>query len=453
MIRRLLVPAYLFVCILLGGASTAGYLPNMLLQLMAVPILCLALLAQRQTPLSGPSRSLLILTLGMIALLLLQLVPLPPSLWSLLPGRERIVQGYELLGAPLPWLPITLAPSRALATTLWILPAIAILLGILRLGAYRSAYLAGILVAAALLSIGVGGVQAADADSPFYFYRVTNFGVAVGFFANANHLATLLLMTIPFAAALLLSKSEGRDTPSSRSARVLVFAALFLVIAIGLAINGSLAGIGLAVPVVGASLLIARKNRRKVKPWWGIAAVGALTIGSVAVVVVGPFGNNLTSAEAQSSTISRYTSISTTAKAGLDYLPAGSGLGSFQDVYRTYEDPNGIIETWMNHAHSDFAEIFLELGLPGVLLVILFLIWWTRRTIAIWSSGGDVFARAASIATGAVLAHSLVDYPLRTAAIAAAFAACCALMAEPRERSSRKARSVSDAEEVRHLTA
>jgi hypothetical protein len=204
---------------------------------------------------------------------------------------------------------------------------------------------------------------------------------------------------------------------------------------------------------VGASLLIARKNRRKVKPWWGIAAVGALTIGSVAVVVVGPFGNNLTSAEAQSSTISRYTSISTTAKAGLDYLPAGSGLGSFQDVYRTYEDPDGIIETWMNHAHSDFAEIFLELGLPGVLLVILFLIWWTRRTIAIWSSGGDVFARAASIATGAVLAHSLVDYPLRTAAIAAAFAACCALMAEPRERSSRKARSVSDAEEVRHLTA
>ena len=42
-------------------------------------------------------------------------------------------------------------------------------------------------------------------------------------------------------------------------------------------------------------------------------------------------------------------------------------------------------------------------------------------------------ARAASIASAAILAHSLVDFPLRTAAISAAFAMFAALLADRRQ--------------------
>jgi hypothetical protein len=42
------------------------------------------------------------------------------------------------------------------------------------------------------------------------------------------------------------------------------------------------------------------------------------------------------------------------------------------------------------------------------------------------------FARAAAIASAAVLIHSLVDFPLRTAAIAACFGMCLALLADSR---------------------
>ena len=42
------------------------------------------------------------------------------------------------------------------------------------------------------------------------------------------------------------------------------------------------------------------------------------------------------------------------------------------------------------------------------------------------------FARAASIASAAVLVHSLVDFPLRTAAISACFGMCLALLADSR---------------------
>ena len=39
-------------------------------------------------------------------------------------------------------------------------------------------------------------------------------------------------------------------------------------------------------------------------------------------------------------------------------------------------------------------------------------------------------SRAAVIASAAILAHSLVDYPLRTAAISALFAMCLAFLAD-----------------------
>ena len=52
-----------------------------------------------------------------------------------------------------------------------------------------------------------GGMQ-----SPWYFYDITNYGVAVGFFSNANHEATLLVATVPFLAALYLAATvKGRS--------------------------------------------------------------------------------------------------------------------------------------------------------------------------------------------------------------------------------------------------
>lgn len=450
--RRILIPVYLFLCLLLGGASLGGYLSNMVLQLLALPIILFSLLAERKSPNSLQTRSLLILFAALVMLLVLQLVPLPPAIWTALPGRERVVEGYELLGVSLPWLPLTLAPARALATLLWMLPATAVLLGITLLGAFRTRWIAWAVVAATILSIVVGGAQVADDGSPFYFYQVTNTGLAVGFFANANHQATLLLATGPLLVALFLSFQSGGGSIHKTSGRALAFGAGLGIVGIGLAINTSLAGIGLAVPVAWACWLMTSRRRRKTKLKWAALGLGFLTVASVAAIFSAPFMNGGGSAERRGSVETRSTSIQTTARAAIDHLPLGAGLGSFEEVYRTYEDPARVDRAWMNHAHSDFTELFLELGLPGLVLVGLFLLWWVRRSIAIWASGEDHFARAATIASGAILAHSMVDYPLRTVAIGAVFAACCALMANPRERSSRK-QAQADSDGPRHLSA
>jgi hypothetical protein len=67
------------------------------------------------------------------------------------------------------------------------------------------------------------------------------------------------------------------------------------------------------------------------------------------------------------------------------------------------------------------------------LLLLAFGIWWARRVIAVWSGRGEriFLERAATVASAVVLVHSLVDYPARTAAITALFAASLAILAGP----------------------
>jgi O-antigen ligase len=108
---------------------------------------------------------------------------------------------------------------------------------------------------------------------------------------------------------------------------------------------------------------------------------------------------------------------------------------------------------YMNHVHSDYIELALETGIPGLLVLALFLLWWVRRTVSIWKADEpDYFARAATIASAGILAHSLVDYPLRTAAMSAVFAMCCALMAEPRGE-VKTAQGRAAGKGARHLSA
>src|SRR5262245_52219862 len=134
-VRHFVVPIFLGFCLVLGGASAAGYPANMLLQLAAIPIIAWSLLVERNAPLPRVARQLLILTAAMLALILVQLVPLPSGLWSVLPGRGEASAGFALLGEPLPWLGISLTPDRTLAAALWLLPSLAILVAMVRAGA------------------------------------------------------------------------------------------------------------------------------------------------------------------------------------------------------------------------------------------------------------------------------------------------------------------------------
>ncbi|MGH6783229.1 MAG: O-antigen ligase family protein, partial [Sphingomicrobium sp.] len=205
----------------------------------------------------------------------------------------------------------------------------------------------------------------------------------------------------------------------------------------------------LVIPVLAASALIAIRTSAAVRRA-AIVIAALVMVGGVAAINSTAIGGSRIGADAASSVQSRQEILATTTTAMRAYMPWGSGLGTFRPVYDSFEDPDRVTPTYSSHAHNDYAELALELGLPGVFLLLLFFYWWGRAAVDSWRSPeAQPYVRAAVVASGAILAHSIVDYPLRTAAIGSVFAMCLAFLADrvkgdPLERSElRAARHVS----------
>ena len=447
--RQLVIPVYLFLCLLLGG-SAQGVWGNMILQLLGVAIIAWALIERPPEKLVKPARQLLWLAAAAIALVLLQLIPLPPAIWTKLGGREAIADGYRILGLGVPALPASLTPYRTIDSLLSAIPPLAVVLGVVRLKAFRAAYAAAAIIAGTLGGICLSALQVSTASggaSPWYLYPITNVGVGVGFFANANHMATLLLISMPFIAAMA---AAARGSKIQRySAFVAVSAGLALLTLIGIGLNRSLAGYALVIPVLlGSLIIVLGRNRR-----WNVAlavSAGLLMTVALGAMATTAIGSDRLGAEARESSGSRAEILGPTLEIARKHLALGTGLGSFRPVYAMHEDPDRVTTTYVIHAHNDYAQWAMEMGVPGVLVMILFLAWWVRAVVRIWSDGqSSAFARAATIASAAILAHSLVDFPLRTSAIAASFAFCIALLAD--RRSPQHVNS-GDLRPTRHFT-
>ena len=428
-LRTAIAPAYLLLCLILGG-SAQGVWGVGLLQILAILIIAWAFLDPRRVGAPKPGRQLLALFLVAIAFIALQLLPLPPFIWTHLPGREIIVEGRLLLGLPLGWSAISLAPYDTLAAILPLLPPLAMLVAIFRLGSDSAAWLSVALIAATFLGILLGLLQVSAADpaaSPWYLYKFTNFGLATGFFANSNHMASLLLLAIPFIVALGAAFRRSATEQRKKYALLALTAGGLGVCLIGLALNRSLAGFGLAIPVTIASLLMVVRLGKAVRV--GAIALGLAALAGFIVLVYSPMSDRLTVNGAAASVSTRQEMLSRSIDAIREYHVVGSGFGTFQRVYNMFEEPERVGDEIINHAHNDYLEILMETGLAGMLLVLLFLAWWVdavRRMLS--TPSADEFAMAGAIGSAAILIHSAVDFPLRTSAIAAAFAMCLALI-------------------------
>jgi len=199
-------------------------------------------------------------------------------------------------------------------------------------------------------------------------------------------------------------------------------------ILIGIALNRSLAALLLVVPVLLATALMIPGGWRF--RWMGVPIAILGLAAAVAALSINPLNSTAASEAKEVSLQSRQMIWRTTGEAIAHSFPFGTGFGSFAQVYRLYENPETVDSTYVNHAHNDYLELTLELGIGGVLLILAFFAWWGRRVAQIWSTNlSSPFERAATIASAAILAHSAVDYPLRTSAMAAVFAICIAILA------------------------
>lgn len=451
----ILTSAVFSLALVLGGGTIQGLTSDAIVELASLPLLGWAVARIVAAPRRREAIFPVSVACGIVILLLLHLIPLPPSVWTSLPGRYRLVETYDLIGLDLPWWPLSLQPEASCRALLSILPATAIFLAILTVEARQRRLLTVAFVVFAGLSVLLGLLQVMQGrDSAFRFYEFTNQTSSVGFFANRNHYATLLCAAVPFTLGWTIYYSGARRQGWQFGS--LAMGLLAVIMILGIALSYSRAGFALAVFAFGTSVFLLDFDEVKKSRRAGIRAV-LLGVSLVAVAAVGYYAlpGLIESIVSKTDVGVRTQTWEITRVAAARMFPTGAGFGAFQTVYEWFDRPEALIAaTFVNRAHNDWLELVVEAGLPAVLLMLSFLSWYLHRAWRSWNSTAtetslDIkLARAGSLSVLVILLHSFVDYPLRTLAAQAIFAFCCSLLVAPLleanpEKSSAKRRSVS----------
>lgn len=432
--------------LLLGGNSAEGARINLLLEGVSLVVLLATILFSGRFGRPESTKALAVFLAGLSLLYVVQLVPLPPQLWSALPGRELITRGYALLDVSLPWRPLTFSVDRTIASATALLPGLCALSLVLRMPMRHVGTLGVGVITISVLSVLVGIAQVVGGEgSGLYWHNPRATGAAHGFFANPNHLSTLLLVTIPLLVALTLTTIAQHPARQKSLSMILGGAALLLLF--GVLSSGSTGGLTLLLPTLLASgVMLMRHPRLR-----GISGRRAIMVSLAVLAAVSvPFmlvlfrhqtfswGSSLGFGELERLGIGR-----TAMAAAVQYFPLGSGLGTFPLVYPAHESLSNVSNIFINHAHNDYLELLFESGIMGAALIVAMFAWWARRTMTAWSARDDLapWAQASSIAIAIIAVHSGFDYPARTPAILALGAVFCALL----ERARTLARKVTPA--------
>lgn len=430
--------ALLALSFVLGGSSQGHALRLALVELASLPLLVLAGGRLAQTERWREHRFALGILAAIVAIPLLQLIPLPPAVWSGLPGRDQMVLALQIAGVEPGWAPLTVSPDRTWASALALAPPAAFFLAMLSLTQIQGVRLIQLCLGAAIAGILLGAAQLASGGEDLYLWNWTGAGSVTGFFANRNHLASSLLVTLPFAVVFGAATLRRRD----RRTAALWFAALFAgLVVVALAAIRSRAGITLFTPVLLISLLAAWIAAGRGRPGAGllvmVGAVGA-ALTAVAVLALPPILARFDTEGAPEVRFERWPLVAETAQI---YLPLGTGIGSFDAIYRSVEPLEELDGSFFNQAHNEYLETWLETGWLGIGLILVFLVWFGRRSWAAWKAPPSREAdlqRAASIGIGVLLLHSIGDYPLRTVTLSVMFALCCGLLELARRSDARR---------------
>lgn len=415
--------------ILFAGATREGELLNAGVRILALGLLVFAAVRLTRIDIRTEWKRPLMLAAAIAALPLIQLIPLPPLIWSNLPGRGEIAALYDAAGMPVPWHGLGLNPEGSLNAAFALLPGLAMFVALITVETRGRVMVALVAVAVALAGTVLGLVQVAEGpDSALRFYETTNPTSAVGFFSNRNHQASLQLVAMPLVTAVVAAVFPNRRGWPSLPA-LGVTGVILALLAVTTVLAESRAGVVLYPLVLAACALILLRERL---PRLSGRAVLAALAGLV--VVGGLVGGGALAARpaliAELASDPRMAGLPIVSAEALRQLPFGSGLGTFDEVYRSRERVEGLQNAYLNHAHNDLLELWLETGLPGLILLGLFVVWFGRRSYDAWRTPGmdGVLACVGSVVVGTLLLHSLVDYPLRTGAMSALFGMGCALL-------------------------
>lgn len=413
-----MLAGFLILVMLIGGGVTAFNILFLLQLLVSCSLLTVLILRERPVRLAAAigwqERSIF----ACIFLLpLLQLVPLPPALWQLLPMSELNLAIRSEFGLQDSWYPVSSAPYDTAVSVFAIFMLAIVSAAVLRLSHRGQRLILQIIVAVAFVSVPVGAVQIASAGRIFDFHQ-SNYGtLMIGFLANRNHAGLFLAGAIPLYAHLLytspLINLNQRHT-------AMIFGALILMA--GIVGTGSRAG--LILGCIGCMYPIAQtllSGRLGTVTWKAKSLLACIPLIALVALSMSPkFWVLLGRFQGVTDDL-RWTIWQTSWRATERYWPIGSGFGTFTSAYNLNEPIENLAPEYINNAHNDFLELAIEGGIFAVSLTVITLALIIWRTIQVVSDEFKLGVSSQRIAALGfpwfAILHSAVDYPMRRMAI------------------------------------
>ncbi|TKD48553.1 MAG: O-antigen ligase domain-containing protein [Mesorhizobium sp.] len=391
---KYILGSVLFISLLIGGGTASGLYTDTLIEILAI--------ISAAAVLSKPSgqrvpHSVLWLLIFAMAVVILQIIPLPAAIFRGL--RPELLLADSGLVGETRFRFVSVGVGRTIECLLYLVALAAFFLSVLRLRAEQVHALLPFFFMGVVCNGLAGAIQYSLSDD-IAIEGLLPFTINAGLFANENHFAALLFVSIPFVAYYglfrghLLSGSLGLAT------------LLLLLLAVG-----SRAGvlIGLAITVLSIVFLSARSRVSGLSVLAVFIGLSVYTIG--AWTKIDP--------DAIDPAFGRGEIARTTIEGIKENWATGVGFGNFQKAYQIYEKEGMIFKKYVNHAHNEYLEIVFEGGALAVLLMALYFVMLFTTLTKIRR---DPLQKAAFLSVSFLLIHSLVDYPLRTEALAMTFA-------------------------------
>ena len=435
----LIIAMILLVAFAFGGGGSRYGLANLAVQLAALGALAARWDIVKQFWRESPML-LRIAILASFALPVLQIIPLPESVWSALPGRELVSRSLALVGDGGTWRPFSVDPLRTLLALTALITPMAVLWAGWSLARERLIDMGWLVVGFGLFTILLGAAQLGAPTESATLYGSRDPGaILLGTFANRN--STGLFLT--FALGLVAVLPAPRPHPALLPARLAVGAMLLL----GVVLTQSRTSLVLSLlPLLLAAARAAvwglgkgkgQRGKSSVIIVAGTAALLAAGLGTVLVTAPGRVSDTLERFEAKDDP-RRFIWDDATFIAGR-YWPLGAGIGSFDEIYQVDESLENLSLRKPGRAHNDFLELAIEAGAPGLGLAALWLVlvgwlsWAARHSPQRWIAwSGSTFLLAIAL-------QSITDYPLRNQTILALAGFALLLLARTatEERSAR----------------
>ncbi|MDD3288757.1 MAG: O-antigen ligase family protein [Alphaproteobacteria bacterium] len=285
-------------------------------------------------------------------------------------------------------------------------------------------------------------MQAFDIEYVLWFKKWAYKDVVTSTFINKNSYATYAGMGLLGSLALLWQRFKRFELKDKKLAKKSKLAALLqqlsamdvfyfilpLILLGSIVLTGSRAGlfsIAIGCFIFLAALAINRKWKTRI---WIIAGIS----GAIFLLISLHIGGDMLISRSATQQISndattRGTAYALVTQQVMDNPVFGYGLGTFNNAFRLYRDRS--LDLWFQHAHNDYLEAAIELGLPATILLItsiLLLIGCCIEGI-LKRKKSEIFPILGLSVSTAVGIHSIFDFGMQIPAIAATYFAILGL--------------------------